>query len=57
LKGNIFMYEKKQVVIKSPDVSNLQMVQIDFKTRLYIPIGADPKAARDRYYSRFDKKV
>jgi len=51
------MYEKKQVVIKSPDVSNLQMVQIDFKTRLYIPIGADPKAARDRYYSRFDKKV
>lgn len=51
------MYEKKQVVFKSPDVSNMQVVIIDFKTRIYIAPGADPKEARNRYLSRFDKKI
>jgi len=51
------MYEKKQVVFKSPDCGKMQEVIVDFKTRIYIPIGADPKKARTRYLTRFDKKV
>ena len=47
------MYEKKQVVIKSPDVTKLQEVIIDRKTRIYIPNGADPEEARKNYLQRF----
>jgi hypothetical protein len=47
------MYEKKQNHFKSPDLTKLQEVVIDFRTRIYIAIGADPEEARNRYLSRF----
>ncbi len=50
------MYEKKQIVFKSPDLSKLQEVVIDFRTKIYIAIGADPEEARNRYFSRFGNK-
>lgn len=50
------MYEKKQVVFKSPDLSKMQAVVIDHKTTIYIETGSDPKKARTRYLSRFEKK-
>jgi len=46
------MYDKKQVVFKSPDLAKLQVVVIDHKTKLYIAVGADPEEARKRYHDR-----
>jgi len=46
------MFEKKQVVFKSPDVSKLQEVIIDMKTKIYIAMGADAKEAKKRYMER-----
>ncbi len=43
---------KKIPVFKSPDLSKLQEVIIDARTRIYIAIGADPAEARDRYWER-----
>lgn len=48
--------ENRNTNFKSPDVSKMQEVVIDFKTKLYIPIGADPEEARKRYLSRFEPK-
>lgn len=50
------MYEKKQYVFKSPDLSKLQAVVIDSRTILYIALNADPEEARNRYFSRFEYK-
>lgn len=50
--GKKFMENKKQIVFKSPDLSKLQEVVIDIKTRIYIPLGADPDEARVRYLAR-----
>jgi hypothetical protein len=50
------MFEKKQQEIKTPDLTKMQMVIIDVKTRIYIPVGADPEEARSRYFSRLDSK-
>lgn len=47
------MYEKKPNTCKSPDLTKLQEVVIDFRTKIYITIGADPEVARERYLSRF----
>ena len=46
------MFEKKQAIFKSPDVSKLQEVIIDLKTRIYIPMDDDPKQAKKRYMER-----
>jgi hypothetical protein len=46
------MYEKKQVVHKTPDLTKMQAVVIDFRTVIYISTDADPKEARERYLSR-----
>jgi len=56
-KQSMAMYEKKQVVFKSPDLSKMQAVVIDHKTTIYIENGSDPKKAKHRYFSRFEKKV
>ena len=48
------MQEKKQVNFKSPDMSQLREVVIDLKTKIYIPLDADPEEARARYWSRKD---
>jgi hypothetical protein len=50
------MYEKKQVNFKSPDLEKLQEVVINARTRIYIAIGADPKEAKERYFSRLEFK-
>jgi len=50
------MYEKKQNTFNSPDLRKLQEVVIDFRTRIYIAIGADPEEARNRYLSRYGEK-
>ena len=50
------MFEKKQSNYQSPDLSKLQEVVIDFRTKIYIAIGADSEEARSRYMSRLDAK-
>jgi len=50
------MYEKKQNNFKSPDLTKLQEVVIDLRTKIYIAIGADPEEARSRYFSRIGNK-
>ncbi len=46
------MYDKKQVVFKSPDLSKLQAVIIDRNTVIYIAPGDNPEEARTRYFAR-----
>lgn len=46
------MDKKAPANFKSPDLSKLQEVVIDVKTKIYIAIGADPEEARSRYRSR-----
>lgn len=50
------MYEKKQPVFKSPDLGQLQAVVIDHKTKIFIPLGADPQKAKSRYLERINLK-
>jgi hypothetical protein len=50
------MFEKKQNIIKSPDLSKLKEVIIDHRTKIYIPQGADIEEARNRYLSRITTK-
>lgn len=49
-------YDKKATTYKSPDLSKLQEVIIDFKTKIYIAVGADPDEARERYFAKMDLK-
>jgi hypothetical protein len=46
------MYEKKQVVHKTPDLTKMQAVVIDARTVIYIAEGSNPKEAKERYLSR-----
>ena len=50
------MYGKKQNVCQSPDLGQLQTVVVDHKTTIFIARDADPKEAKHRYLTRFDKK-
>lgn len=50
------MYEKKQVIPKTPDLSKLQAVVVNLRTVIYIEAGADPEEARKRYSARFGCK-
>jgi len=50
------MYEKKQTNFITPDLTKLQEVIIDVKTRIYIAVGADPKEAKSRYMARIGAK-
>lgn len=51
-----YMYEKKQKAVESPDLSKLQEVVIDFRTKIYIALGADPEEAKLRYLARVGTK-
>jgi hypothetical protein len=55
MKGNS-MFDKKHVVFKSPDLNELQVVVIDHRTKIYIPMGADIEEARSRYFARIATK-
>ncbi|MGB8492182.1 MAG: hypothetical protein WCE64_14080 [Bacteroidales bacterium] len=46
------MQEKKQIIHKSPDISKMQVVVINHRTKIYIAVGADPEEARNRYFNR-----
>ena len=46
------MAEKKNEIVKSPDVSQLKEVIIDHKTKIYIALDADIEEARSRYVNR-----
>lgn len=48
--------EKKAVTFKSPDLSKMQEVVIDGRTRIYIAPGADPDEARTRYLARLEAR-
>jgi hypothetical protein len=50
------MFEKKPVIFKSPDMTKLQEVVIDLKTKIYIALDADPEEARKRYRERIEAK-
>jgi hypothetical protein len=53
---SLCMQEKKQVTFKTPDITKLQEVVINHRTRIYIAVGADPEEARERYQARQDAK-
>ena len=50
------MSDKKQNNFKSPDLSKLQLVVINEKTRIYIGEGEDPEEAKTRYMERLLNK-
>ena len=50
------MQDKKQTVFKTPDITKMQEVVINHRTKIYIAIGDDPEEARTRYWARQDSK-
>jgi hypothetical protein len=50
------MQEKKTNIFKTPDLSKMQEVVINHRTKIYIAVGADPEEARSRYQARQDAK-
>lgn len=55
-KKNSVMNDKKQNTFKSPDLSKLQLVVINHKTRIYVAEGDDPEEAKARYLARLEFK-
>ncbi len=51
------MNKKNQNIYQSPDIGKLQEVVIDFRTKIYIAIDADPKEAKKRYLLRHSSKA
>ncbi len=50
------MQDKKQTTFRTPDITKMQEVVINHRTKIYIAIGADPEEARNRYWARQDAK-
>jgi hypothetical protein len=50
------MYDKKSKNYVSPDLSQMQEVVINFRTKIYIPKGADPEEARIKCLERMGLK-
>lgn len=50
------MYEKKHNNFKTPDLTKLQEVVIDVRTKIYVALGADPEEAKSRFLSRLEAK-
>lgn len=51
-KAEIEFYKREKKKIQpSPDISKMQMVQIDARTKIYIAIDASADEARTRYES------
>lgn len=50
------MFEKKQSVFKSPDLSKLKEVVIDHRTKIYVAIDADIEEAKNKYLFRIASK-
>jgi hypothetical protein len=47
------MIDKKLTGFKSPDLTKMQEVIIDYRTKIYIAPGADAKKAKSDYLSRY----
>jgi hypothetical protein len=56
IRKNNNKYDKKPILFKTPDLSKMQEVVIDMKTRIYIELGADPIKARERYLARIEAR-
>jgi hypothetical protein len=50
------MQERKQNNFKTPDITKMQEVVINPRTKIYIAMGADAEEARSRYWARQDTK-
>lgn len=50
------MYDRKGKTYESPKLSDMQEVVVDFRTKIYIPKGADPVEAKIRYLERVGPK-
>jgi hypothetical protein len=50
------MQERKHIIFKTPDITKMQEIVINHKTKIYIAVGADPEEARSRYLNRPDSK-
>ena len=50
------MQDKKQNNFKTPDITKMQEVVINHRTKIYIAVGADPDEARSRYMARQETK-
>jgi hypothetical protein len=48
--------QKKQNTFKSPDIATMQVIVIDDRTKIYIPKGADPVEAKNRYLARLEAR-
>lgn len=55
-KKNRISLDKKQTTFNSPDLSKMQEVIIDVRTRIYIDPDADPDEARTRYLARLEAR-
>ena len=51
------MYDKKHKTYESPDLSKMQEVIVNFRTKIYIPRGDDPEEAKKRYLERVGTKL
>ncbi|HJZ39888.1 MAG TPA: hypothetical protein VJ203_05960 [Bacteroidales bacterium] len=49
--------KKIQNSFKSPELTKLQEVVIDYRTKIYIARGADPGEARNRFISKFGYRI
>lgn len=50
------MLDKKQNIIKSPDLSKLKEVIIDHRTKIYVSPDTDVEKARENYLNRIARK-
>jgi hypothetical protein len=50
------MLDKKPNTYKSPDLSKLKEVIIDYRTRIYIALDADAQLAKEKYLIRVQNK-
>lgn len=48
------MNDKKQNTFKSPDLSKLQLVVINERTRIYVAVEDDPEEAKAKYLARLE---
>ncbi len=46
----------KKANFQSPDLSKLQSVVVDHRTTIFIPVGADPVEAKERFLEQMRNK-
>jgi len=47
------LFEKKENIFKSPDLTKMQEVIIDYRTRIYIVLGANVKEAKRNFIFKY----